>query len=145
MQPEIDKIQTGKNVLITADQWDVLAFRLIQQTLAPKGYKELKSGSYRGLVVANSSQPGLVKGKVIDCQKISAQLVRTFRQKAKNQVSKIISELDTWAKEDQAKLKACRFWQFSKKTELKYKIRSLLGQAGSAQRILNELDNIGIK
>lgn len=154
MQPETATIpQTkfgqhpsgDKKDLAAVEQWDMVAFKLIQDILAPKGFKEVKNGTWRGLKIANALEPGLIKDKVNLCQKTSAQLVRSYRIRAKGKVNQIISELDTWIKDDQTKLAACQFWEFSKKTELKYKIRSLHGQAGSAQRILNELDNIGIK
>jgi hypothetical protein len=128
-----------------AEMWDQLSFKLIQQTLAPRGFKEIKSGHYKGLNIANTPAPGLEKSKVFQSQKLAAQLVRSYREKAKSKLKSIIKELDVWVKEDEIKLKACRFWEFRKKQDLKYKIRSLYGQGGSASRILHELDNISIK
>lgn len=155
---EIERTVIGKNVHITGgaepaekparefshlEQWDQLAFQLIHQELAPKGFSEIKRGPYRGTVQSNI--PFLPKKTVQRCQNLSAQLVRSFRQKTQSKLKSIIKELDEWVKEDERKLKACKFWEFGKKRELKYKIRSLYGQGGSASRILQELDNIAIK
>jgi hypothetical protein len=152
MQPEIDikHVQNGKpeagiRQATAIEQWDHVAFKLVGDILAPKGFKEVKNGSWRGLKIANADQPGLVKAKVNQCQKASAQLVRTYRQKAKARLEVIYKEIEQWIKEDQRKYNACHFWEFRKKTELKYKIKSLLGQNGSVSRIIHELDNIGIK
>ena len=148
MQPETKqkvKAIESEPKISPVEQWDQVAFKLIQDTLAPKGYKQITNGRWRGLRIVNAEQPGIVKSKVTQCQRISAQLVRTYRDKVRIEIEGRIANLDKWIKEEQAKLKACRFWQFKRKAELKGDLRSLFGQAGSLQHLLRELDNIGIK
>lgn len=138
-QPEKHK----ENLALPAVEWDQLAFQLIKKELAPKGFSEIKRGPWRGKVQSNIEF--LSKDTVTNCQKITAQMVRAFRAKAKKQLKNTVDEIDVWIKEDRAKLDACWFWQFKKKTDLRYKIKSLLGQGGSASRLIQELDNISIK
>lgn len=125
------------------EQWDQVAFKLIHQELAPKGYSEIKRGPWRGKVQSNI--PFLPKQTVLNCQKISAQLIRTFRSKAVKEIRTITEDIEKWTAEDEQKLAACYFWQLAKKSELKYKIRSLRGQAGSALNILRILETLPIK
>lgn len=135
--------ENKKNILSPAEQWNQLAFEVIRRELAPKGFSEIKRGPWRGKVQSNI--PFLSKQSVDHTGKIAAQLIRGYRQNAKVKVKAIIKELDEWVKEDEKKLAACRFWEFTKKKDLKYKILSLYGQGGSMGRILHELDEIGIK
>lgn len=147
MQPEteIKEKPKAKEVadMTGQEQWDQLAFKLMLQELAPKGFSEIKRGPYRGTVQSNI--PFLPKKTVQRCQNLAAQCVKSYRDRTRRRITDMVKELDIWIKEDEQKLKACRFWEFGKRTELKYKIRSLYGQAGSARKILVELDQIGIK
>lgn len=153
MQPETqtkDQIKFGvdtekhkENLASPATQWDHLAFSVIGNELVPKGFKEIRSGVYRGAVQANI--PYLDKKTVIKTQKIAAQLVRGFRDKTKQRIAAIIKEVDQWIAEDEVELKECGLLQFKKKRNLKDKLISLRGQAGSYHRLLQELENVSIK
>lgn len=159
MQPETETLPNGKKIIVNdegqkpkvkevsdmtpSDQWDQLAFKLIQQELVPKGYSEIKRGPYRGTVQSNI--PFLPKKTVQRCQNLAAQCVRSYRERVRRRISDHVKELDQWVKEDEQRLKACRFWEFRKSADLKYKIRSLYGQAGSARTVLTALDQTGIK
>lgn len=150
MQPEThtkDQIKFGvapekhkENLATPTQQWDHLAFSVIGNELVPKGFKEKKNGMYRGTEYVE-----VPKKSVARTQKIAAQLVRGFRDKVKQRIEAIQKDFDQWISEDDAKLKACRFWELGKKRDLKDKLISLRGQAGSFHRLLQELENIGIK
>lgn len=94
MQPEtvtktkdnLEVSRENKKEISPILQWDQVAFKLIQDVLAPKGYKQIHSGKWRGLRIANAEQPGIVKSKVNQCQKIAAQMVRAYRESVKARV-----------------------------------------------------------
>lgn len=125
------------------EQWDQLAFQLIRQELAPKGFSEIKRGPWRGKVQSNI--PFLPKSTVDRCQKGAAQLIRSYRERLRAKIKSGIADLDKFTKQYQDELRACYFWQFKKKAEIRGNLRSVLGQAGSLHHVLNELDQIGIK
>lgn len=128
-----------------AEQWDVLAYKLIQQTLAPKGYKEIKQGAYRGTVLANAKEPGLIKPKVMECQRLSAQLVRTFRQKA---LKGFKDRLAMCEKEQEKAIRlrdGAHFWQFKKKRSEQKVYEHYRDQSGLLTILINEIENLPIK
>lgn len=152
MQPETEikeKTMTGEKVVVEpksrkaytpAEQWDHLAFSVIGNELVSKGFKEKKNGMYRG-----SKYVEVPKNSVVKSQKIAAQLVRGFRNKTQERLKAIIKDVDQWIIDDDAKLKACRFWEFRKKRDLWDRLVSLRGQGGAYRRLLQELENVGIK
>lgn len=144
MQPEA-KIKEPINTAEPApvEQWDQVAFKLILQELAPKGFSEIKRGPWRGKVQSNI--PFLPKQSVNNCQKIAAQMVRTFRVKIERAMKEQLKNVDDWAEKDRVTLGGCRFWQFKKKAELKGNIRSLSGQGGSLMWAIQQLKETGIK
>lgn len=117
--------------------WDSLAVRQIIKQLAPTGFKKIHNNKRE--VVATQF---VTKETVNNACIISANMVRLYRENLREKLKSIITDVDAWITEDEKKLSACRFWEVGKKTDLKYKIRSLRGQGGSASRILNELDQI---
>lgn len=85
------KKEVNQRELTKIEEWDHVAFDLIRRELVPKGFKEIKSGNYKGNVQANI--PFLSKQAVGRCQKISAQMVRTFRNRAYGDLK---MKLDAW-------------------------------------------------
>lgn len=137
------KTQENTKEISAIEQWDAVAFKLIQQELAPKGYSEIKRGPWRGKVQSNI--PFLPKQSVVNCQKIAAQMVRSYRGKVIITLADQIKKIDGFIAKDQADLKACGFLQFKKKAELKGNIRSLLGQAGALKWMVDQVDKLNIK
>lgn len=137
------KTQENTKEISAIEQWDAVAFKLIQQELAPKGYSEIKRGPWRGKVQSNI--PFLPKTSVVNCQKIAAQMARSYRGKVIITLADQIKKIDEFIAKDQADLKACGFLQFKKKAELKGKIRSLLGQAGALKWVVDQMEKLGIK
>lgn len=134
MQPEIKApkqiIEAGiKKEITPMQQWDHLAFSVIYQELVPKGFKEIKSGAYRGSVQANI--PFLSKKTVTKCQNIAAQLIRGFRDKSKAEMNKAAENLKTC-------LKDCKWYEFSAKRYYKANIEAM-------QTLVKLLDNVSIK
>lgn len=86
----IEQTFSPKKEFTPIEQWDQLAYTLMYQELAPKGFKKFTSGHWRGSEHADI--PFLSKKTVIKCQKISAQLVRGFRDKAKKSLAEQIEE-----------------------------------------------------
>lgn len=132
-----------KENLAPIEQWDQLAFTLMFQQLAPKGFKKFQNGHWKG--ADHADIPFLPKKTVIQCQKIAAQLVRGFREKAKQQIKERLkrytSDYESWTKI----LSERKFWQITQKRNFKLIIRSLKAKIGTCNILLSELDNIPIK
>lgn len=123
-----DKKDSAKT--ITPDQqWDQLAFSLLYQELAPKGFKKFTHGHWRG--AEHADIPFLSKKTVHKCQKISAQLVRHYREKAKKDLVLQIEE----AKKNQASLK---WYHFRAKLEAAAVIETL-------EEVVSWIDKVGVK
>lgn len=126
-----------------ADQWDQVAFKLIKDELAPKGFSEIKRGVWRGKVQSNI--PFLPKQSVLYCQRTAAQLVRTFRSKVlkglKERLATCEKEQETsaWIRENSF------FWEFGKKRRERKAYRHNRDQEGLLRILINEIENIGIK
>jgi hypothetical protein len=133
----------NKREFTPAEQWDQLAFTLIRQELAPKGYSEIKRGPWRGKVQSNI--PFLPKSSVERCQKVAAQLVRAYRDKVRIEIEAGMAQLEKVQIKYQEELNDCHFWQFKRKSDISHNLRSVMGQSGSLIHVLNQLDNIGIK
>jgi len=112
-------------------QWDQLAFTLIYNELAKNGFKKVTSGGYRGLEIAKTNEPGLPKQRVTTCQRIAAQLVRDYRNKAKSLMK---HQIETMKRE----LSRSKWYQFRKKIEFKAAIEVVEEQ-------IKQLDIIGTK
>lgn len=125
------------------EQWDQLAFALIKQELAPKGFSEVKRGPYKGSVQSNL--PFLPKKTVQRCQNLSAQLVRSFRQK----VSKGLTDRLAICEKEQEKAitlrDGARFWQFKKRRLEQKAYEHYRDQAGLLHILINEIENLPIK
>jgi hypothetical protein len=112
-----------------AQQWDQLAFTLMYQELAPKGFKKFTNGHWRGLEHADI--PFLSKKTVQKCQKISAQLVRGFRDKAKK-------DLNVQIEEAKKNLSALRWYHFRARWEAKAVIETL-------NEVVKWIDKVSVK
>lgn len=137
------KTQENTKEISAIEQWDAVAFKLIQQELAPKGYSEIKRGLWRGKVRSNI--PFLPKTSVVNCQKIAAQMVRTFRGKTLKELEELYDLTVKHSEECKKEAAECHFWQLRKKRECRKMAAEFwchaLGFSG-AKHILN---NIPIK
>lgn len=152
MQPDTattPKIKIGqqpsgdKKDLASIEQWDQLAFALIFRELAPKGFKKFQNGHWKG--AEHADIPFLPKKKVIQCQKISAQLVRGFRDKAKQQLDSEIDDVEKLVIHWQTKLKECGLLMFGKKRTLKQEINNSKVMVNTLNLVRRRLDNTPIK
>jgi len=129
--------------ILPIDQWDAVAFRMIRQELAPKGYSEIKRGPWRGKVQSNI--PFLHKQTVERCQQIAAQMVRSYRQKAIKELElKTISiqeEKTKW----EGSLKNLSFWQWKQKDQFKRRIADYEGQLLALGIAVVKLQDLSIK
>lgn len=107
-----ENLSKDQRPLTPAEQWDQLAFTLMYQELAPKGFKKFTNGHWRG--AEHADIPFLSKKTVQKCQKISAQLVRGYRDKVKKDLN---SELD----EVNKALDASKWYQVFKRIGLNHK------------------------
>jgi hypothetical protein len=137
MQPDEKKI-------LPSQQWDHLAFEIVSQTLAPKGFKKITNGAHRGATIARLDH-GLEKHQVQKCQRSVAQLVRSFRSKFKASLIVRIEEADKKSKAASEQFEKCRFWQYEKKQKLKDEYAHYRDHSGLLHILVNQLDNIEIK
>lgn len=107
---------------------DAVAYNMIKQELAPKGFTEIRTGAWKGKVRSNIDF--LPQQSVKYCQNIAAQMVRTFREQAKLKLETQIG----LAKSSAATLK---WYQIREKWAYKGIIEALSGT-------LKELDNIEV-
>lgn len=149
MQPETKPYPTtaqkAKKQPTPMEQWDILAAKVISQELAPKGFKKLTSGSYRGIEIANHSTPGITKATVRKCQSIGAGLVRGFREKVRKELNELLSVREKQFDTLQGDLNKCHFYQFRKKADLKEEITHFRAMVGVLIIAINKLDSIDIK
>lgn len=126
-----------------AEQWDQLAFTLMYQELAPKGFKKFTNGHWRG--AEHADIPFLSKKTVQKCQKISAQLVRGFREKVREGLQ-IRLRTAIRLQEDAIKERdKCYFWQFQKRKEYQRQYEHFRDHQGLILILVNEIDNTSIK
>lgn len=104
-----------KDLVPPVVQWDQLAYRLVQQDLAPDGFKKIEGGTWRGSIIAKTKYPGLLKSQVNSCQVVSAQLIRTYRGKAQREVQEQLKKSMKLQDEAKVHYKATPFWRFKKK------------------------------
>lgn len=133
MQPETKVKENGAKAHTPTEQWDHLAFQVIFNELAPKGFNK------------GTEYVKVTKKSLANTQKIAAQLIRGFRDKAKKGILDRVKETEGFLFTAQAKRNACWFWQFQKKADLSYEIAHLKGQIGKAYLIAEELNSVTIK
>jgi hypothetical protein len=115
MQPETKVKENGQAREFTpTEQWDQLAFQVLYRELAPKGFKKVTGGSYKGQIIAVCDGPGLPKSKVTSAQKIAAQLIRGFREKTKKTLSDKIIQLEERFNKLDESYKKIPFWRYKK-------------------------------
>lgn len=124
-----ENLAKSESQITPTAQWDQLAFTLMYQELAPKGFKKFTNGHWRG--AEHADIPFLSKKTVQKCQKISAQLVRGFRDKAKKDLAAQIEE----AKKNLAALK---WYHFRARWEAKAVIETL-------EEVVKWIDNVSVK
>jgi hypothetical protein len=137
MQPDEKKV-------LPAQQWDHLAFEIVSQTLAPKGFKKITNGAHRGATIARLDH-GLEKHQVQKCQRSVAQLVRSFRSKTKKSLQERLEKVEERSKSASDLFNKCKFWEIGKRGNLQKEYFHYRDQAGLLMLIINELDNIEIK
>lgn len=147
MQPEEikEKPKVEKKIPTPVEQWDILAAQVIAKELAPKGFKKLTSGSYRGIEIANHSTPGITKSTVRKCQNIGASLVRGYRERLKREIENMIAGHEHEKMKSQISLEKCAFWRFKERSSIK---RTIAGQTeiiGAAKKILFKLNEVPIQ
>lgn len=146
MQPEVkQKIEKPKKELTPDQQWDVLAYKVIESNLAPKGFKKVNNGKFRNLEIVNSDLPGLPKSKVQVCQRQAAQLVRGFREKVKKEYNDRLAKCERLEKDAINNRESCKFWQIGKRKQHQKEYEHFRNQIGIIQILINELDNVNIK
>lgn len=138
-----DSAKEAESQISPIEQWDQVAFRLIQQELAPKGYSQIARGPWKGKVKSNIEF--LPKQTVQNCQKISAQLIRTFRAKALWQLKARLAKCEEEQQKAIRLRHAAYFWQFKKKRLEQRVYEHYRDQSGLLQILINEIENIGIK
>ncbi len=131
------------DTLSPIEQWDQVAFTLIRNELAPKGFSEIKRGPWRGKVQSNI--PFLPKHTVDRCQKGAAQLVRAFRDKVRMELEGRMKDAEV--KRDQAlkDMDACTFFQFRRKRKFQEVHAYYRDRVDLLMILIMELDRIGIK
>lgn len=134
---EVKKEQTP------VQQWDALAIQLIVGELAPKGFKEIKRGPFKGTVVANLDH--LTKVRVDKTAKIAAQLVREYRKRAIKALNSNGTALLNEYNEAKADLEKCGRWQFRKKAELRKKRDIAHAQFQIMTQAIQQLNLISIQ
>jgi hypothetical protein len=143
VNPEKQKENLVKKEYSPSEQWDHLAFSVVINELAPKGFKEVKQGAYRGSVQANI--PFLHKNAVVKTQKIAAQLVRGFRDRAKKDLGLRLSTACRLQEDAIKNRDACKFWEISKKKKHQKEYEHFRDQEGLLHIVINQLDQISIK
>src|SRR5690606_12887189 len=103
----------------------------------PKGFKKVYNGKSE---VSNIQFLG--KQTVNQACVMGANLVRLFRENVKDDIKALAKQRDQWRIEAEAKLKACHFWQFKKKRQIRDDIMSYAGAGGMCSLIIMQLDEI---
>jgi hypothetical protein len=129
--------------ILPIDQWDAVAFRMIRQELAPKGYSEIKRGPWRGKVQSNI--PFLHKQTVERCQQIAAQMVRSFRQKAIKDLEAEIKHCEKLRDEMKAIYQACPWWRIVKRRRCYGIAQAHDGAVEAFRSAVAQLNNVSIK
>lgn len=125
------------------DQWDAVAFRLIRQELAPKGYSEIKRGPWRGKVQSNI--PFLPKRSVERCQQIAAQMVRMYRANAVNNLKAQVDAGNKAVHNLEDERKRCPFWRFGRRRDLNDEIMHHMAATSALNHWLHNLESIPVK
>jgi hypothetical protein len=145
MQPEtLEKPIKQKEVadMSPSDQWDQLAFKLIQQELAPKGYSEIKRGPYRGTVQSNI--PFLPKKTVQRCQNLAAQCVRSYRERVRKQVKEMADGMYGNAQAYKESIDKLPFFAIRKRKQYRQRMAEYNAKAQILNGMLNMMDKTGI-
>lgn len=147
MQPETIKVNGQtlngadivKKELTPVQQWDQLAFQVIYNEICPKGFRKVKNGKYRG-----SEYVEMPKKAVTRVQRISAQLIRGFREQAKLKVNSMLiiaeGKIDTAKKQ----LSGSYLWEYGRKRQLNDLIQFYEGQVNAYKAVMRELDELKI-
>lgn len=151
MQPETKVKENGQSVLEKLDvkikennspaqQWDYLAFQVIYNELAPRGFKKQKNGFYKGAEYVE-----VPKKTVLKTQKIAAQLIRGFRDKAKVEINKLIDKENKSGEESAKAAIDCPFWKVL--TRLRHKKNAMvsLSRISALRDSIDALNNTIIK
>lgn len=153
MQPETIKVngQTlngadiKKKEFSPTEQWDQLAFRVIYNELAPKGFKKLTSGAFKGQQIAVCAGPGLPKIKVTSAQRIAAQLVRGFREQAKKSIHKELDEAKIEFEKARNFSRECPWWRLKEWYKRRSKGEYWCALVDSYETLIEKLDNTPIQ
>lgn len=132
-----------KKEIPAIEQWNHLAFQAIYKELAPKGFKKFTNGHWRG--AEHADIPFLSKKQVVRTQKISAQLIRSYRDKVIEAITGYIENrnknIDQWS----GQLSKCRWHDLHEKRQLKEWIASGRATVAGLEIALFQITNIGIK
>jgi hypothetical protein len=150
MQPEVkEKTATGEKTVVEpkpkkefspVEQWDQLAFSVIYNELAPRGFKTQKNGKYKG-----SEYVEVPKKTVIKTQKIGAQLVRGFRDKTKKEFQERLDAAKPLMTKYQTEWKECAWFRLKKKRLLRNKGEYYQALVDSYSEMIKVLENVSIK
>lgn len=136
MQPEKEPSKQHTPI----EQWDQIAFHLIYQELAPTGFKKQKNGKYRGTEYVE-----VPKKAVIRTQKITAQLVRGFRDNVKKEFERMINESELAKHKVVKDLTETGWYKIKAKRHLQDVAVSFEQEINLLKKVINILENISIK
>lgn len=136
MQPEEKKPDQVSPVR----QWDLVAYQLINEQLVPNGFKKIHNGKR---TVSNIQF--LSKKSVDNCKRLTAQLVREYRTRAKKSLQIRLATVEQKAKQAEEAFSNCKFWEIGKKGQLQKEYFHYRDQVGLLTILINELDNIEVK
>lgn len=145
MSPETIKVngqavQTEKKELTPVQQWDQLAFQVIYNEICPKGFRKVKNGKYRG-----SEYVEMPRKAVVRVQRVSAQLIRGFRDLTKKQITDRIDTAVRLQNDAVRNRDACKFWEISKRNQHQKEYEHFRDHIGLLEIVKNQLDQVGIK
>lgn len=121
------------------NEWDQLAFALIYQELAPKGFKKI----YNGKKEVSAIQ-FLTKQTVKRCQNISAQLIRAYRQALRKHLESKVKESNEALMRYQVELSDCGILNFKAKARCKKSITHYAALIGAYESVRIHLDMVEI-
>lgn len=159
MQPETETLPNGKKVVVNdegrkpkvkdvaemtgPEQWDQLAFKLMLQELAPKGFSEIKRGPYRGTVQSNI--PFLPKKTVQRCQNLAAQCVRSYRERIIKSCDARVKYIQEQVGKVEVDFKSAMLWHFKRKALCRKLSTIYYTELDNIKTFVSILNNTGIK
>jgi hypothetical protein len=138
-----ETLKPKKKEFSPVEQWDQLAFSVVYNELAPKGFKKVNHGHYRGTECSNL--PILSKKRVQKVQKIAAQLVRGFRDKTKKEFQERLDAAKPLMTKYQTEWKECAWFRLKKKRLLRNKGEYYQALVDSYSEMIKVLENVSIK